>query len=573
MASPEDPIRVENLALLSRQEVFAGLDAPLRGCLADKASRVTIEAGTVLFLEGSASDAMFVLVSGALTASIDSADGTSVRIADLFAGETVGEMGVITGDPRAATVTALRDCELLRLTSEDLLSAMRVSPDLAIAFARLVSRRLARAGQRTGRGQPKCFAIVPSPGVADPAEVARALAQCFEEHGSTALVTGRDVAEPTAGAFHALESAHRHVLYLADAEPSAESSAWTRAALRQSDEIIVVADGSKRAERGDVPGRDEAQRPVRRRHLVLLHTGTATKGTAAERLAASGADLVHHVANREDQRRLVRILLRRAVGIAFAGGGARAFAHVGVMRALREAGIHPDVFVGTSMGAVVAAAHAEGWAHDEIMARMRAAFAASRPLGDLAWPWVALFRGERVRRLLHAAFGTRAIEDLPLPFACVTTNLTTGSACLHRRGPLVEALRASVSIPGVFRPVLIDGHVHVDGAVVDNLPSAALRGLDLGPVIALDIGQPVREDTATAIPGLIDVLWRSSTISGVATEETYRATADLYFRAQVGDYRLLDWKGFDRAVALGYREARDFLDQQGGALDPLRPEA
>jgi NTE family protein len=566
MASAEDAIRAETFALLSRQEVFADLGAPLRGCLADKASRVTIEAGTALFLEGSASDAMFVLVSGALTASIASADGASVRIADFFAGETVGEMGVITGDPRAATVTALRDCELLRLTSEDLLAAMRVSPELAIAFARLVSRRLARTGQRTGRGQPKCFAIVPSPRLAHPAKVARAIAQCFEEHGSTALVTGRDVAEPTAGAFHALESAHRHVLYLADAEPSA----WTRAALRQSDEIIVVADGSERADKGEVPGWNEAQGPVRRRHLVLLHSGTLSRGSAAERLAASGADLVHHVASKDDQRRLVRILLRRAVGVAFAGGGARAFAHVGVMRALREAGIHADVFVGTSMGAVVAAAHAEGWGPDEIMARMRNAFAVSRPLGDLAWPWVALFRGERVRRLLHAAFGTRAIEDLPLPFACVTTNLTTGSACLHRRGPLVEALRASVSIPGVFRPVLIDGHVHVDGAVVDNLPAAALRGLDLGPVIALDIGQPVREDAVTAIPGLIDVLWRSSTISGVATEETYRATADLYFRAQVGGYRLLDWKGFERAIALGYREARDFLDQQGGALDQLR---
>jgi NTE family protein len=566
MPSAEDAVRAEAFALLSRQEVFAGLAAPLRACLADRASRIVIEAGTALFHEGAASDAMFILVSGALTASVASADGTGLRVADFFAGETVGELGVITGDARAASVTALRDSDLLRLTREDLLQAMRASPDLAIAFARLVSRRLARTGQRTGRGRPKCFAILPSSHVADAETAAREIAQCFSEHGATALVTARDMAEPTAGAFHALETAHSHVLYLADPEPSP----WTRAAIRQSDEIILLAGASGGADGADLYEGDAALRPARRRHLVLLHDGASKGGGASGRWAGSGAEFLHHVSTAEDRRRLVRILLRRAVGVAFAGGGARAFAHVGVVRALREAGIHPDIFIGTSMGAVVGAAHAEGWAFEEIMARMRDAFVASRPLGDLAWPWVALFRGERVRRLLRSAFGGQAIEDLPLPFACVTTNLTTGAACLHRRGPLVEALRASVSIPGVFRPVLIDGHVHVDGAVVDNLPAAALRRLDLGPVIALDIGQPLREDGAGAIPGLIDVLWRTSTISGVATEETYRATADLYFRAELGDYRLLDWKGFERAVALGYREARDFLERQGGALDALR---
>jgi NTE family protein len=135
----------------------------------------------------------------------------------------------------------------------------------------------------------------------------------------------------------------------------------------------------------------------------------------------------------------------------------------------------------------------------------------------------------------------------------------------------VTALRASVSIPGVFAPVLLDGQFHIDGAIVDNLPVQGLHHLALGPVVAFDIDQPPRAPgDALTMPGLLDVLWRASTISGYQTEEVYRSASDLYVKALVGGIGLLDWRAFDRAVALGYDEARAKLDRQAGALDALR---
>ena len=102
--------------------------------------------------------------------------------------------------------------------------------------------------------------------------------------------------------------------------------------------------------------------------------GRQGKGApTGERLARLRAHFVHHLASEADERRLVRMLLGRAVGVAFAGG-ARAFAHIGMMRALKEVGVHPEVFVGTSMGAIIAASHAAGWSHEEILDRMRQAF-------------------------------------------------------------------------------------------------------------------------------------------------------------------------------------------------------
>jgi NTE family protein len=558
----------ERAGLLRDQEIFASLDPVLRRRLACVAESIPIEGGRVLFEEGSESDALYIVVSGALTATRRGADGMIVRLSEIFAGETVGEMGVLTGDARTASVTALRDCDLLRVRRDELLEIVRLSPGTALAFARLVSRRLARAGRRdVGRGRPRSFAFVPTPGLSLARDLVGRLKALFESQGATVLVERGGNFESSAAALQALEAGHRHVLYLTEAEVSE----WTRLALRQSDELVILADPSEPT--GALPALacSEAQRPERRRHLVLVGSGRPRRGSTADRMDLAEADFVHHLRDQADEARLVRILTRRAVGVAFAGGGARAFAHVGVMRALAEAGVQPDIFVGTSMGAVVAAAHAAEWSHVEILDRMRSALAGSRPLGDLMWPWIALFKGERVRRLLVAAFGSVTIEDLPLPFACVTTDLSTASACLHRRGPVVDALRASVSIPGVFAPVLIDGHVHVDGAVVDNLPIAALRRLDVGPVIGLDIGRPLREAAAgPAVPGLLDVLWRTSTISGVATEDAYRASADLYLKPIVRNYGILDWRGFDRAIALGYEEAKIALARAGEMLDALR---
>lgn len=548
---------------MREQEAFADLDEALRAELAARAGRVSIDGGAVLFEEGAEPDALYVLISGALTAATAGAEGEATRVAEFFAGETVGEMGVITGDARTATVTALRDSDLLRLGRDELTAAMRRSPELALAFARLVSRRLARSGRRIGgRGRPRSFALI-SCGEGPAPETLR---RCFERHGPTALVRSADVPDPSAAVFQALETGNRHVLYWVQAS-GREPEGWARAVLRQSDEIVILAGEGGLLPPIEALAGTDGLLAGRRRHLVVTRASPRREGATP----IVAADFVHHVAGEEDLARLVRILLRRAVGVALAGGGARAFAHVGALLALREAGIRPDVLVGTSMGAVVAAAHAMGWSHEDILARMSEAFVKTRPVGDLMWPWVALFRGDRVRRLLQTAFGDVRIEEMALPFACVTTDLTTGMGCLHRRGPLAEALRASVSIPGVFRPVLIDGHVHVDGAVVDNLPVAALRDLDVGPVIGLDIGQPVREGTRVpTIPGLIDVLWRTSTISGVASEEAYRSIADFYHRSAVGDYRLLDWRGFSRAVALGYGEAREAFAARSPELEALR---
>ena len=185
-----------------------------------------------------------------------------------------------------------------------------------------------------------------------------------------------------------------------------------------------------------------------------------------------------------DFDRLARLITGHAVGVVMAGGGARAFTHIGVVKALRASGVPIDQVGGTSMGAIVAAAVAARWTDEELAERFRRSFVTANPLSDYTLPFVSLFGGRRVTTLLRTAFGDKDIEDLVLPFYCVTANLTTANADTHTTGKLWRWLRASVSLPGVLPPFNDAGQVHVDGGVIDNLPVRVMRRQGRGLTIA-----------------------------------------------------------------------------------------
>jgi NTE family protein len=190
-----------------------------------------------------------------------------------------------------------------------------------------------------------------------------------------------------------------------------------------------------------------------------------------------------------DAARIARTVTGTAVGLVLSGGGARAYAHIGAVKALHDAGVCFDFLGGSSMGAVIAAGPALGWNDEELDTRIRRAFVASDPLSDLAFPIIAMTRARKVSRLLEEAYGDIDIADMPLPFFAVSSNLTTGRIEVHRRGLLRRAMRASISIPGVMPPVVMNGQVLVDGAVIKNFPTDVKRQLNAGPIVGVDMSQ------------------------------------------------------------------------------------
>jgi NTE family protein len=299
----------------------------------------------------------------------------------------------------------------------------------------------------------------------------------------------------------------------------------------------------------------------------------------------------HHVRHAGDVARLARLLTGRGVGLTLSGGGARGLAHIGVVKALREAGVPIDAVGGTSLGAILGAGVAMEWGHEELVERFKRTFVDTNPLNDYTLPLMSLVSGRKVTRLLRQEVGDRVIEDLPLPFFCVSSNLTTGRIAVHRSGPLWRWLRASVAIPGVLPPVFHRGEVHVDGGAMNNLPVDVMREVGRGPVIGVDVGAD-RAFTAdfedVDVPALwkamawfrskkkrvniFQILWRAGMVNSAAATMAHREQTDLLLQPPLETLDMLNWKGFDRAIEAGYRYTVEKLrDVPAGVLNGSTP--
>jgi NTE family protein len=279
--------------------------------------------------------------------------------------------------------------------------------------------------------------------------------------------------------------------------------------------------------------------------------------------------------NARDMARIARSLTGRAVGLVLGGGGARGFAHLGVLRALEELKIDVDVTGGASMGAFVSALAACNYPSAEILRLTRETFVNRNLLNDYLFPSVSLIRGRKFLRRLTDIFGDRRIEELPTPYYCVSTNLTRGSATVHDRGPLDVWLGTSMCIPGVAPPVAYKGELLVDGAVVNSLPTDVMQALERGPIIASDvsteggIGAPGIEGPdpeallnwahADKRPSLLSILFRTATLTSESGVAARAARADLYLRMPVTGIGMFDWKRIDELADRGYQYAMERL--------------
>lgn len=177
----------------------------------------------------------------------------------------------------------------------------------------------------------------------------------------------------------------------------------------------------------------------------------------------------------------------KRLGLALGSGSARGLAHIGVIKALEQAGLRPDVVTGTSMGAVVGAMYAAGKTPEELEAIATSYDIKSLlALADVALQRGAVMAGEKVEAFLAEHLPER-FEDLKIPFGCASTDLTTGHGVKHTAGDLRRAVRASLSIPVIFAPVTGDGHVLVDGFLTDPIPVVLARQLGAEVVVAVDV--------------------------------------------------------------------------------------
>jgi predicted acylesterase/phospholipase RssA len=359
---------------------------------------------------------------------------------------------------------------------------------------------------------------------------------------------------------------------------------WSRRALGVADRVVVVATPDSAARSGSALRRllDYAPTGVPR-DLVLLRPDDGAPTGSGDLLEETGCRQVLHVVDRtprsDELARVARLLTGRGRGLVLSGGGARGFAHLGVLRALEQLGIEVDVFAGSSIGSPLAAGMADGIAASDLIPMVEELFDG---VLDYTVPVVALTSGRRIAAATRRVFGARDIEDLRHPFLCVSTDLTTARPHLHRNGSVVKAIRASCAIPGVLPPVPHDGHLLVDGGVTDNLPVAHVRELaPAGEVIAVDVVSPAgpraRDDYGLWVSGLRAVLDRrrrnrslppmGATIMRALTVASDQRrgdvagpAADCHLRLDLRGVSMLDFTAVRSVAHRGYDQAMPVLE-------------
>lgn len=279
--------------------------------------------------------------------------------------------------------------------------------------------------------------------------------------------------------------------------------------------------------------------------------------------------------------------VRRRIGLALGGGAARGWAHIGVLRALEELGIPVTAIAGTSMGALVGAFAAAGAL--EILEIKALAFAirdVARNFLDVTVPRSGLIEGRKIVQLIEEYLDVRRFEQLPKPFRAVATQLPTGTETVLASGDLVPAIRASIAVPGIFTPVLLNGILLVDGGLTNPVPISVVRTLDVDGVIAVDVNYyagpaghgrgvspglqqrlqasgalrwaPLRNWLAAAEqPNIFDVMGQSfRIIEAQITEMRLRTEpADILIRPDVGAVGIMEFHRAAPAIEAGYRAA------------------
>ena len=535
----------------------------------------SLPGGWPLFLESDPSDMMWFVRSGSLGAFKRNYEGQFELVGHIRSGEPVGEMAMIAGEPHSASVYAIRDTELFGLTKQVFNRLIRSHPDLMQNLSRTILFRT----KQTKRGRSdlsKVYSLLSSSPTIDIEGRAQKLAEEIRRYGKTCLVVTESMAKQGAKWFDEIEHSHDVVMLTSQLG----TGLWPQTCLRQADRIWVFGRTDAKPSTPLLPEDSSPARDFKLVDIILIKdVGKKPVSKAKEWLDASGATRVlpWREGRIDDVQSLARTIIGRSIGLVLSGGGARAFAHIGAIRALRDANIRFDFLGGTSMGGVIAACVAMGWKDEEIEERIWKAFVETNPLNDYVLPVISFASGRKVDERLQYQFGDIQIEDMQRPFFCVSSNLRTGTPMVHRTGPLVKALRASIALPGILPPVIDGDDVLVDGAVINNFPTNVLIETHRGPNIGVDVTMQhalIADDYRNppgflrwiltngfhSAPPIAELLMRAATINHDPSQA--RNNIDLLVCPEVGHVELRDWRAFDTAVEAGYTATVKILQDE-----------
>ena len=582
------PSNVQHRVMDLLPEVFGMATEVHTKALLSRLAWIQVNSGDNLFSQGEDGDALYILVQGRMKV-LRHNNGHALPLREIVPGEVIGELALISEQPRSADVIAVRDSGLLIMSRADFKSLYSSYPELAWKMSQTMAYRLTVPESRRNLRRIKNLALVTLSG-------GNEIDKLIDElliHSLTGkiVVLSDDASKEQYYHIDHNNLSRSELLALTDNlerdndlviyRCNSEDSKWNAYSLRQADEVVLVAQSDQGMQ---VPILDrffERKGVLTLMSMVILHPTERLEPASVRRLLAGyHCDYHFHIRNwnKQDIGRLWRHLFDRSIGLVLAGGGARAIAHVGVWKALKELGIPIDRIgcsgSGSAFGGMLALDHDLNTTLN--ICKDLAISAPSKKTRPI--PGMDRFRSKAVGKTLKKYLGEQLIEDCPIPFYCISTNLTSGRPAKHVTGDMYRAIIASTALPGLVPPIQIGNDYHVDGLITDNFPVDQMIEWGAKKIIGVNFDRSFSqepEDRSKGASSFFGNLFSSKRKKELTLLETmiFSITAgkkspeeedliDVLIKPEVGEFGVLEWTAYEELVQAGYSAAlkalRDF---------------
>ena len=564
--------------------------------------------GEVVMHIGAPASSAFLVLSGGLRitdtgertrSATTSPSHSDSRVSDAIGptvgpGSLVGERALLHEGTRSATVVTLRESRVAEFDAASFQGLCREHPEVLLRTVGDILRRTDTTRSEEAP-QPRRLAVV-GDAIVDVAAFVARLAKAFpfpvDVIDAAVVRDAVGISDDQSDATAALNATRLGVWldrrtdgssWMILAAHSTERR-WTELCLSHADHVVALASTA-----GATPTRHPVwetgranSRMMPATTLVLIHPAATKRPSGTARILRHlPADTHLHVHEDRDAdvERAARILAGVPYGLVLSGGGARGFAHLGAVRSMRELGIPCDAIGGTSIGAVMALYQGLDMEIEEQIRQTEMGF---KGVLDYTLPVVSMLKGARTSERIQEHVGDMTIEDLWIPFYCVSTNLSMNDMKVHDRGSVATAVRASLALPGIFPPVHDGEHFLVDGGVLNNFPLDVMRERrPFAKIIAIDVaanmlleakgnfglqlsgwqaGVAVLRRKPLA-PSLAATIVRTSIIGSAREREKYLRLryADLHLELALRDCGLLDFDAVRKVADYGYSAAHPQL--------------
>ncbi|MFN3997522.1 patatin-like phospholipase family protein [Algoriphagus sp.] len=567
--------------------LFGNLEEDLITQILQNGKSLELETGDFLFHQGDRDNSLYIVISGRFRALAKQEDGSLHALGDIGEGEPIGEFALFMAEPRSATVVAIRKSIVLELKESQYLDIVSKHPEFSSKLTRFVVNRLRRnALQQHLETSAKNIAVINLQADNDITEYTEAVKKEFESLDVSIQILDHESHAnlETQTMYDTLEQ-HNGLNFLVCSDADLN---WSKQCIIYADLVVLATDFYAES---DIQAIEKylnlySQSILNKKiYLLLLHPEEAKFPENTRRwFVDRKIDLhIHYRKNyNPDIRRFARILANKAIGLVLGGGGAKGFAHLGVIKALGEEGVDIDFLGGTSAGALygLTCAYCD-FDREKIDFYSKDSAQNKLTKNDFTFPLISFMSGKKMSNYLKKIMGDSYLEDFWVGSYCVSTNYSNATTRVHDRGLAWKQIGASMAIPGIYPPVVIDNQLHVDGGVVDNLPIETMYNYPVSQIIAISLTQlksrPVNfTETPSSssllwdkitggkkyrLPDIASILVNSLTLNSRQKQEMSKSGVAIYVEMELKGIGMLDDSKWEEIMQKGHDQMKEALEK------------